>query len=203
MYLPVPAGTHARYAELTVYSDTGADVCAGEFRAYGPDPAAAGTDDGVDLSFTPINCPSGQARGGWANLAQLLKAGVAGARAGNPAGRKPLIMMHYDQGADFTDSSAFYSTLEQYAVPFDVTGLSYYPVLSEPSISGLRANVDGLATEFRKPIVTDELSILATAPDGLGAGLFYWAPDWIPGVPRARSTGQRPLRDRGIALHRD
>jgi arabinogalactan endo-1,4-beta-galactosidase len=31
--------------------------------------------------------------------------------------------------------------------------------------------------------VTDELSILAQVPDGLGTGLFYWAPDWIPGVP--------------------
>ncbi len=30
--------------------------------------------------------------------------------------------------------------------------------------------------------LTDELSILAQVPDGLGAGLFYWAPDWIPGV---------------------
>jgi arabinogalactan endo-1,4-beta-galactosidase len=37
--------------------------------------------------------------------------------------------------------------------------------------------------------VTDELSILATAPDGLGAGLFYWAPDWIPGVPWEPGTG--------------
>jgi arabinogalactan endo-1,4-beta-galactosidase len=99
----------------------------------------------------------------------------------------------------------------------------------------LRANVDGLATEFGKPIiiaetqypwtlangnsplgdstgdfaweqsqiepgypatpggqlsfVTDELSILAAAPHGLGAGLFYWAPDWIPGVPWEPGTG--------------
>jgi arabinogalactan endo-1,4-beta-galactosidase len=30
--------------------------------------------------------------------------------------------------------------------------------------------------------VTDELSILAQVPGGLGAGLFYWAPEWIPGV---------------------
>ena len=35
MHLPLPAGSTARYAELTVYSDTGADVCVGEFRAYG------------------------------------------------------------------------------------------------------------------------------------------------------------------------
>jgi arabinogalactan endo-1,4-beta-galactosidase len=30
--------------------------------------------------------------------------------------------------------------------------------------------------------VGDELAILAQVPDGLGAGLFYWAPEWIPGV---------------------
>src|SRR5215467_7855532 len=30
--------------------------------------------------------------------------------------------------------------------------------------------------------VTDELSIVAQIPGGLGAGLFYWAPEWIPGV---------------------
>ena len=36
-----------------MYSDTGADVCVGEFRAFGPDAAAAGTDFGTDLSFTP------------------------------------------------------------------------------------------------------------------------------------------------------
>ena len=240
MYLPLPGGTSARYAELTVYSDTGADVCVGEFRAYGPDPAASGLDLGADLSFTPqelaagatftdqgrpgtpvtimrgaganyvrmrlwvdpppgysdlasdlalarqvraagmkiyldlmysdfwadptkqnipaawagedlgpahrdrqllhpaghlrlraqgtpvdlvsigneirngILWPTGEINctgcGGWASLAQLLKAGVAGARAGNPAGHKLLIMMHYDQGGSFALSSAFYSS---------------------------------------------------------------------------------------------
>ncbi|MGD0558117.1 MAG: glycosyl hydrolase 53 family protein [Streptosporangiaceae bacterium] len=368
MYFPLPKHVTARYLELTVYSDTGGDVCVGEFRAYGPDPAAAGMDFGADLSFTPqelaagakftydgkegtpvsimheaganyvrmrlwvdppagysdlatdlalakevkaqgmkvyldimysdfwadptkqnvpaawagqdldqltatvqsytkqvigafasqgtpadmvsigneirngilwpygeLNCAAGTTCGGWPALAQLLKAGVAGARAANPAGHQLLIMMHYDQGGSFSLSSAFYSELESYDVPFDVIGLSYYPVLDEPSISGLRANVDGLATEFHKPIViaetqypwtlangnsplddstgdfaweqsqmepgynaspggqlsfvTDELSILALAPDGLGAGLFYWAPDWIPGVPWEPGTG--------------
>jgi arabinogalactan endo-1,4-beta-galactosidase len=365
MYFPLPRDTSARYAALTVYSDTGADVCVGEFRAYGHDKAASGMDFGADLSFTPqelaagatfsdqgkpgtpvtimrdaganyvrmrlwVNPPPGYSDlasdlalarrvhangmkiyldimysdfwadpqhqdipaawqgedlaqltatvqsyteqvisafarqgtavdmvsigneirngilwpvgeinctdcGGWGNFTQLLKAGVAGARAANPAGHELLVMMHYDQGANFTLSSAFYSGLESYAVPFDVIGLSYYPVLSEPAISGLRANVDGLASEFGKPIivaetqypwtlangnsplgdstgdfaweksqiepgypatpggqlsfVTDELSILAQAPGGLGAGLFYWAPDWIPGVPWEPGAG--------------
>src|SRR6266566_2343163 len=260
LYFPLPSGSRARYAELTVYSDTGADVCVGEFRGYGPDAAAAGMDLGTDLSFTtqelaagatfsndcrpgtPVTIgneirngilwPAGEINctdcGGWDNLAQLLKAGVVGARAGNPAGHKLLVMMHYDQGGDSALSSAFYSQLTSHGVPFDVIGLSYYPFF-HGAISAMRANVDALATQFRKPIViaetqypwtlangnsplgdstgdfvwqtsqlspgypaapggqlsfiTDELSIVAQVPGGLGAGLFYWAPDWIPGVP--------------------
>jgi arabinogalactan endo-1,4-beta-galactosidase len=364
MYFPLPRGTSARYAELTVFSDTGADVCVGEVRAYGPDRAAAGMDLGGDLSFTPqelaagatfsyqgkqgtpvtimhqagsnfvrmrlwVNPPPGYSDlandlalakqveasgmkiyldimysdfwadpqhqdipaswqgqdlaqltdtvrsytqqvisafaaqdtpvamvsigneirngilwpigeinctdcGGWANLAQLLKAGVAGAQAGNPPGHKLLIMMHYDQGGNNALSSAFYSQLQSSGVPFDVIGLSYYPFFHGP-MTAMRANVDELATQFHKPImisetqypwtlangnsplgdstgdfvwqtsqlspgypatpggqlsfVTDELSILAQVPDGLGAGLFYWAPDWIPGVPWTPGAG--------------
>jgi arabinogalactan endo-1,4-beta-galactosidase len=369
MYFQVPAGTQARYVALTVWSDTGADVCIGEFRAYGPDPAAAGLDLGADLSFTPqevaagatfsyqgqqaspvqifreaggnyvrmrlwvdppagyndlavdlalarqvaaagmkiyldihysdfwadptkqnipaawagqdlaqltstvqsytrqvmsafaaqgtpvdmvsigneirngilwpygeINCPSTVTDcGGWTGLAQLLKAGVAGAEAANPPGHKLLIMMHYDQGGNEALSSAFYSELESNGVPFDVIGLSYYSILGDGPLADLKANVDNLATEFHKPIViaetqypwtlangnspvgdstgdfawetsqlnggypatpggqfsflTDELSIMATAPDGLGAGIFYWAPDWLPGVPWEPGSG--------------
>ena len=365
MYIPLPPGTQARYAEITVYSDTGADVCVGEFRTYGPDPAAAGLDFGADLSFTPqelaagakftyhgqqqspvqimrenganyvrmrlwvdppagysdlasdlalarsvhaagmkiyldimysdfwadptkqnipaawqgqdlaqltatvqsytqqvisafakqgtpvdmvsigneirngilwpvgeVNDPSNPAD--YDNLATLLKAGVAGARAGNPAGHQLLIMMHYDQGGNNSLSQAFYQNLVAQGVPFDVIGLSYYPFFHGP-ISAMRQNVDALATQFHKKIVisetqypwtlangnspigdstgnfvwepsqlspgypaspggqlsfvTDELSILAQVPDGLGAGLFYWAPDWIPGVPWEPGTG--------------
>jgi arabinogalactan endo-1,4-beta-galactosidase len=357
MYLPLPRGTRARYAQLTVYSDTGADVCVGELRTYGPDPAAAGMDLGADLSFTPqelaagatftdhgrkaspvtimrdnganyvrmrvwVDPPPGysdlasdlalaravHAAGmkiyldimysdfwadpshqnipaawagqdlaqltatvqsytqqvigafahqgtpvdmvsigneirngilwpvgevdpttgaGYDNLATLLKAGVAGARAANPPGHKLLVMMHYDQGGNNQLSQAFYQNLVSRGVPFDVIGLSYYPFF-HGTISAMRQNVDALATQFHKPIViaetqyawtlangnnaigdstgdfvwetsqisagypaspggqlsfvTDELSILAQVPDGLGAGLFYWAPDWIPGV---------------------
>ena len=365
MYLPLPRGTQARYAEITVYSDTGPDVCVGEFRMYGPDPAAAGLDFGTDLSFTPqelaagarfsyhgqqqspvaimkenganyvrmrlwVNPPPGysdlasdlalarsvhaagmkiyldimysdfwadpqhqdipaawqgqdlaqltttvqsytqqvispfarqgtpadlvsignEIRNGilwpigqvndpsipadYDNLATLFKAGVAGARAGNPAGHRLLIMMHYDQGGNNGLSQAFFQNLSAEGVPFDVIGLSYYPFF-HGTISAMRQNVDALATQFHKPIViaetqypwtlangnspigdstgnfvwqpsqlstgypaspggqlsfvTDELSILAQVPGGLGAGLFYWAPDWIPGVPWEPGTG--------------
>jgi len=190
--------------------------------------------NGILWPIGEINCASGTTCGGWDNLAQLLKAGVAGARAGNPGGHQLLILMHYDQGGNNTLSSAFYAQLTSLGVPFDVIGLSYYPFF-HGAISAMRANVDALATQFHKPIVisetqypwtlangnsplgdstgdfvwetsqlspgypaspggqlsfvTDELSILAQVPDGLGAGLFYWAPDWIPGVPWEPGTG--------------
>jgi arabinogalactan endo-1,4-beta-galactosidase len=159
---------------------------------------------------------------GYDALATLLKAGVAGARAGNPAGHQLRIMMHYDQGGNNQLSQAFFQNLVSRGVQFDVIGLSYYPFF-HGTMSQLRANVDALATQFHKKIViaetqypwtlangdstgdfvwqtsqvsagypaspggqlsfvTDELSILAQVPGGLGAGLFYWAPEWIPGV---------------------
>ncbi len=357
MYVPLPRGTQARFAQLTVYSGTGAPVCVGEFRTLGPDPAAAGMDLGADLSFTPQELAAGATftdRGkqaspvtimrdnganfvrmrlwvdpppGYSNLASdlalaravhaagmriyldimysdfwadpqhqdiqaawqgqdltqltatvqsytqqvisafaqqdtpvdmvsigneirngilwpigqvdpstgtgydalatLLKAGVAGARAGNPRGHQLLIMMHYDQGGNNQLSQAFFQNLVSRSVPFDVIGLSFYPFF-HGTISAMRQNVNALATQFRKRIViaetqyawtlangnsaagdstgdfvwqtsqlspgypaspggqlsfvTDELSILAQVPDGLGAGLFYWSPEWIPGV---------------------
>jgi arabinogalactan endo-1,4-beta-galactosidase len=364
MYLPLPWNTTARYAQINVKSGTGAPVCVGEFRLFGPDRAAGQMALGADLSFTPqelaagaqftdrsrpgnpveimrdnganwvrmrlwVNPPAGysdlasdlalaravHAAGmkiyldimysdfwadptqqnipaawqgqdlaqltqtvqsytqqvisafaqqgtpvdmvsigneirngilwpigevdwttntGWDNLAQLLKAGVAGAEAANPPGHRLLIMMHFDQGGNNQLSQEFYQNLENLGVPFDVIGLSYYPFFHGP-ISAMRANVDALATEFHKPIViaetqyawtlangneqpgdstgdfvwqpsqlsagypaspggqlsflSDELSILAQVPDGLGMGMFYWAPDWIPGVPWEPGAG--------------
>ncbi|HEX3515694.1 MAG TPA: glycosyl hydrolase 53 family protein [Trebonia sp.] len=159
---------------------------------------------------------------GWGNLAQLLKAGISGAQAGNRSGHRLLVAIHTDLGGNNAKAQAFYSNLEAQGVPFDVIALSYYPIYQGP-LSALRANVDELATQFGKPIViaeteyswtlangdalgndtwqasqlidgypaspggqlsmlNDELSILAAVPNGLGAGMFYWAPEWIPGV---------------------
>jgi arabinogalactan endo-1,4-beta-galactosidase len=159
---------------------------------------------------------------GWDDLATLLKAGVAGARAGNPRGNRLRIMLHFDQGGDNAASYRFFANLVDRGVPFDVIGLSYYPFWHGP-VAALRDNVDKLAAQFGKDIViaetqyawtlangdstgnfvwqpgqladgypgtpggqlsldNDILSILAAAPGGHGAGLFYWEPEWVPGV---------------------
>ncbi len=159
---------------------------------------------------------------GWDNLTTLLTAGVAGARAGNPAGHKLLVMLHFDEGGNNADSVRFFGHMVSAGVPFDVIGLSYYTFFHGP-LQAMRANVDDLATRYGKPIViaesqypwtlangdstgnflwqtsqvsdgypatpggqlsfyNDLLSILHQVPNRLGTGLFYWEPEWIPGV---------------------
>jgi arabinogalactan endo-1,4-beta-galactosidase len=158
----------------------------------------------------------------WDSLGALLRAGVAGAREGNPSGHRLLVMLHYDQGGDNAASVAFFERVMAQHVPFDVLGLSYYSVFHGP-LTGLRDNVDDLATRYGKRIViaesqyawtlangdglgnflwnpsqvsagypatpggqvsmySDLLSILSQVPHHLGYGLFYWEPEWIPGV---------------------
>ena len=87
-------------------------------------------------------------------------------------------------------SAAFYSELEQYGVPFDVIGLSYYSILGDGPLTGFKANVDNLATEFRKPIVVAEIQYPWTlangnSPIGDSTGDFAWETSQLdPGYPR-------------------
>jgi arabinogalactan endo-1,4-beta-galactosidase len=162
--------------------------------------------NGILWPIGEVNCTS---CGGWDNLAQLLKAGVAGAQAGNPAGHKMLVMMHYDQGGNAALSDAFFSQLTSLGVPFDVIGLSYYPFF-HGSISAMRATVDGLATTFGKPIVIAETQYAWTlangnSPLGDSTGDFVWQtsqPGW-PAVVRDRRAvhpRERAARPGGRAV---
>lgn len=171
----------------------------------------------------PVGQVNWSADTGWDNLTTLLKAGVDGARAANPAGHRLQIMLHFDEGGNNPDSVRFFNHMTAAGVPFDVIGLSYYTFFHGP-LAAMRANVDDLATRYGKPIViaesqyawtlaagndatgnfvwqasqlepgypgtpggqlsfySDLLSILAQVPHHRGVGLFYWEPEWIPGV---------------------
>jgi arabinogalactan endo-1,4-beta-galactosidase len=203
-------------------------------RTYTHDVLAAFARQGTPVDMVSIGneirngmlWPTGQvdptANTGWDNLATLLKAGIAGARSGTPAGHPLRVMLHYDQGGNNATSFQFFQNLISRDVRFDVIGLSYYTFFHGP-VTALRDNVDKLAVQFGKDIViaetqyawtlangdttgnfvwqagqleggypagaggqlsflNDLLSILAQVPGGHGAGLFYWEPEWVPGV---------------------
>lgn len=48
--------------------------------------------------------------------------------------------------------------------------------------------------------VNDELSVLAAVPDGLGAGLLWWEPEWIPGVNWAPNASPAGTPDDNMTL---
>lgn len=168
--------------------------------------------------------PLGKIQGnqGWDSFVALLKAGIRGAMKGSPAGHRPRIVLHVDQGGNNELCRHFFDHMVAENVPFDVIGLSYYPFW-HGSLSDLRQNVNDLAARYGKDImivetqypwtlqngdempnfvwtesqlpagypasprgqisfVNDLLSILAQIPGGHGAGIFYWEPEWIPGV---------------------
>jgi arabinogalactan endo-1,4-beta-galactosidase len=136
---------------------------------------------------------------GWDNLATLLKAGVAGAREGNPAGHQLRIMLHFDEGGNNADSRHFFDELTSRGVPFDVIGLSYYTFFHGP-VANLRANLDDLATRYGKDIIIAELQYAWTLANGDSLGNFVWNPSQLePGYP-ASPGGQLSLANDVLSI---
>jgi arabinogalactan endo-1,4-beta-galactosidase len=96
------------------------------------------------------------------NLAELLSAGINGAKAGAGAGQEPLIMIHHDKGAQWSTTSYYFNRLIARNVDFDVIGYSYYPKWHyNPStgagdIGDLQATLINTANTYDKPVVLVE-----------------------------------------------
>lgn len=71
--------------------------------------------------------PLGRLPENWDNFARLFKAGLDGIDAGRGREPRPLIMLHYDNGADTKGTKAFLDRFHEYHIPYDIVGLSYYP----------------------------------------------------------------------------
>jgi arabinogalactan endo-1,4-beta-galactosidase len=154
----------------------------------------------------------------WSSLTTLIKAGIAGARAGNPSGNPLLVQLHIDRGGDNATATDFVDHMLAAGVNFDVLGLSYYPWYHGP-MSAMKANVTALIQRFHKNVMIAEdqypqepqlgyglydsadanypdtqpgylvdpagqasyqrdlVSLMASMPDGLGLGVFYWDAD--------------------------
>ena len=168
--------------------------------------------------------------GGDGAFAALLRAGIEGVRANDAlTGHRLPVMVHLAGG---TDPELCHHMLDLFAaerLDYDLVGLSWYPIY-HGTLAQLKANLDELATRYRKPLVVvetaygwtldngqatshvldakraekagypatvagqaqvikDVIATVAAVPDGLGRGVFYWEPDWIPAAGAGWRTG--------------
>lgn len=99
--------------------------------------------------------PVGKLPENWDNYAVLTKAGIDGVDAGRATAPRPLIMIHYDQGADAEGAKTFFDKFNSYGIGYDVIGLSYYPWW-HGSLLELRRNLFSLVDSYDKDIIVVE-----------------------------------------------
>jgi arabinogalactan endo-1,4-beta-galactosidase len=157
--------------------------------------AGASVQDVQDSGHLLFNDSTGQAD--WNSLTTLIKAGVAGARAGNPAGNPLLIQLHIDRGGDNAAATDFVQHMVGAGVKFDVIGLSYYPWYHGP-MTAMKANLTALIDRFGKDVMISEDQFPYNPIGGYGqynaADANY--PDTQPGylvTPAGQASYQRDL----------
>jgi arabinogalactan endo-1,4-beta-galactosidase len=148
--------------------------------------------------------PDGKLPANWDNLADLVKAGIAGVEAGAGELARPRIMIHIDKGGNQVFTKAWFDKLNSYGVKYDVIGQSFYPWW-HGSLNDLRENLIFTANEYHKDIWVVEAAYnwqpreylkkpapfpespegqkefleevnraVQATPFGLGKGVFWW-----------------------------
>lgn len=134
----------------------------------------------------------------WDGFAALYKAGVEGARAATPDS-PPMIVLHYYYDPKFS-ASKFFEKVEDYGMPFDIIGLTYYPFWSG-SLHALGRSVNYLASSFDKDVLILETGYPWTVNDPHGCSVHAdskWdLPDrWVyPPTPEGQAAYLNGLRD--------
>ena len=93
----------------------------------------------------------------WTRFAALLTAGIKGVRDALAPGDSVRIMLHYGQGGNEGGTQWFFDHMAAYGIPYDLIGLSYYPIWHGP-VSGLQANLVAAAVRYGKDIIVVETS---------------------------------------------
>jgi len=165
--------------------------------------------------------PDGRLPQNWGNFADLLKAAINGVEAGRGTAPRPKIMIHIDRGGDVLATKHFLDKCEQYSVPYDVIGQSYYPWW-HGSLDDLRRNLAFMAEKYDKDIILVEVAfnwrpseyqdrpgpfpetpegqrdfleevnrIVLSTPGNRGKGIFWWEPAVPPGPIASRGMFDR------------
>lgn len=164
---PIPAAWEGLSPEVladSVFAHTRNTIAA--FREAGvmPDMVQIGNETRNGMLW-----PVGRLPDNWDQFAALVKAGIDGVDAGRGQAPRPLIMIHYDQGADPDGTREYYEKFESYNIGYDVIGLSYYPWW-HGTLLELRENLISLVDNFEKDIILVETA-------------YHWQPSEYENAP--------------------
>lgn len=90
----------------------------------------------------------------WDKLVGLLNAGRDGVLAGL-GGASTQFIVHISKGGTLADAQWFYGNLELRNFEYDIIGLTYYPWW-QGTLSDLTETMDGLVSQFTKPVMVVE-----------------------------------------------
>jgi arabinogalactan endo-1,4-beta-galactosidase len=91
----------------------------------------------------------------WDQFTRLLKAGIRGVRSALGPGDSVRILLHYAQGGSSGGAQWFFDHVDQYAVPYDLIGLSYYPWW-HGTLADLNTNLRATALRYGRDIIVVE-----------------------------------------------
>jgi arabinogalactan endo-1,4-beta-galactosidase len=164
-----------------------------------PDMVQIGNEIICGMLWPNGNC-CGMTGGSWANLVELINAGIAGVNDGRGSEPMPKIMLHIDRGGDWGDTQWFFDNILSRGVVFDVIGQSFYPqwhgtlddltncldntaatyphdiVIAE---AGDYYTGSGKTPESQKAYLEEVIRRVQATPNGKGIGVFYWEPTWV------------------------
>ncbi len=149
----------------------------------------------------------------WSRFGQLMKSAIQGIKdAAGP--NMPKIVVHIDRGGDWNATKWFFDHLNRQGVPYDIIGESYYPFYHGPP-ANLIACVTNAVQRYGRPMIIAETDlpriystnifnlpastdgqvqfvsllgrIMKSAPNNLGAGIFWWGAEYE--WPNANEAG--------------
>ena len=98
----------------------------------------------------------------WDTLALFLRSGADAVKAASPASQ---VVLHLDAGGDNGRCRRWFDAITARNVPFDVIGLSYYPVW-HGALADLQQNMADLSQRYAKPVIVVETAYPWTTGNG-------------------------------------
>ncbi|MBR7830775.1 glycosyl hydrolase 53 family protein [Actinospica sp. MGRD01-02] len=130
----------------------------GDLVAQGTPPAMVQVGNEINAGML---WPDGETSN-WAQLAALLKEGVAGVKAADSSSK---IMLHLSSSDDLATLETWYTNAVNYGISFDVIGISYYDYW-HGRLDVLQTDLDGLAAKYGKQVAVAETAYPWTMTSG-------------------------------------